>query len=176
MRRISGLISCLDVIMDSFFAPWEDSSGSNNEPMEDDLFELLSELANERLSGYAAFKKILYFLAERDPYYRQFLPKPPKKRVPGKPLKTSQIDFRYYLKEKLCLALWVMMGNKIPNGNLRPPKVTKLIKERGYVYKRIKDAAGWYKDGQFIGRNIFMALEHLEQHEKVDRKKLAPKF
>ena len=72
------------------------------------------------------------------------------------------------------LAVWSGVGYKIPDRDLKEVLVKNLLKERGYIYRR--NELKWYRDGLFIGKDLFRALEHLEKLEAVDRSRLTVSF
>jgi hypothetical protein len=78
------------------------------------------------------------------------------------------------LKKRMCLAIWVGTGNKIPFGDLNKSLLRNLLKERGYTYRR--NELKWYRGGLPIGKDLFGALEHLEKLETIDRTRLTISF
>lgn len=78
------------------------------------------------------------------------------------------------LKRRMCLAVWVGTGNKIPFRELNVVLVKNLLKEKGYTYRR--NELRWYRGDLFVGKNLFEALEHSEKIEAVDRRLLTISF
>jgi len=113
-----------------------------------------------------AYGEVLRLLARLRPEYKKYLPKRRKGSWPIPDL----------LKRKIRLAAWVGTGNEIPFGELREVLVKKLLKEKGYTYRRKKKEMGWYLGDQFVGKNLIEALEHLESFKAVDRNRLAISF
>jgi hypothetical protein len=107
-----------------------------------------------------AYKETLELLAGMDNKYIQYLSKP-----------LSNI-----LKRKILLALWVKMGNQIPCNELSEDVVKKFLKQKGFVFKRIKNGLGWYYNDEYVAKDYCKTLKHLEKNEKVDRTKLIIKF
>ena len=113
-----------------------------------------------------AYREALRLLAKLRPGYKKYLPK--RKRALG--LESS------LLKKKIRLAVWVGTGNEIPFRELKEVLVKKLLKAKGYAYRRKKGEMRWYRGGQSAGKNLFEALEHLESIEAVDRSRLTISF
>lgn len=120
-------------------------------------------LANEEDKAYG---EALRLLAKLNPGYKKYLPK-------GKKAPEFISDL---LKKKMRLAVWVGTGNEIPFRELNVILLKKLLKEKGYIYRRKKGEMGWYRGGRFVGENLFDALENLESLEAVDRNRLTVSF
>ncbi|MFZ2193285.1 MAG: hypothetical protein WAV31_03500 [Candidatus Moraniibacteriota bacterium] len=122
---------------------------------------------------YAAYEEALYLLASLDSEYKKYLSNSSEKHKKGQEDCPPLVNFIESLKKKIRLAYWVGMGNEIPWRELNEVTVGKLLKQKGYVFRRKKGELGWwYQDELFVGKAWFVALKHLETFEKIDRRKL----
>ncbi len=118
------------------------------------------------------YREALILLAKIRPEYKKYLPKASKA---GRKRKVPR-DLSDLLKRRIRLAVWTGTGNKIPDRELNVAKVANLLKEKGYGYRRKSGEMGWRRGSQFVGEDLFRALEHLEKNKAVDRKSLTISF
>jgi hypothetical protein len=111
-----------------------------------------------------AYKEALRLLIKLRPEYKKYLQK-------GKKFPKFASDL---LKKRMRLAIWVGTGNEIPFKELREVLLKNLLKEKEYVYRRSE--LRWYRGDLCVGKDLFGALEHLENFEVVDRSRLTISF
>jgi hypothetical protein len=109
------------------------------------------------------YEKVLRQLAKLCPAYKKYLPK-----------KKGSAILSDLLKRRMRLAIWVGTGNEIPFRDLNVVLLKNLLKEKGYAYRR--NELRWYRGNQCVGKDLFVALEHLEKLEAVDRTRLTVSF